>query len=329
MVSMYCILMLCTTVPLRAGISLAAGLGGIVDTESDEVTVEPQSEFSAGYDLFHPFSDTFSVFTLLNGQMHYGITAVEWSYLYDCSLDFSFRDGDLLIKPSIHIEGELLDSSVLALPDVWENNAGLLLSLEAGDMSFFGMPELSWQKENFFIRGEIGSSYIFSTCYVVTLAVSGGMTVFDSADEEIFITPEVDLSWYPEIPFVLSASLSFTAYDSDYSTDFSEEATDVEILDFYSLSGLFECSTFFAEICTLEIRLPVSMTWKQHGAIVDDELIPEKEWVFSLTPEANLSIFFNIHHSCIVTVACEQAFSNSRYQETGTVSLEVAYELSF
>jgi hypothetical protein len=324
-----CMFISLITIPLFAEGSLSLGFGGFMDTRDNSIAVQPETGCTAAFDLFLPVTETFSVFSLSGGLLNYRIVDNEWRYFYDCSLDISYRDDKVLIKPSIHVEGELLYTTILDLPDIWENSAAILLSLETGESSFYCIPEFSWENDNFFVKGEIGSSYAFFTRYIVTLLVSGGITFLESRDDEKFICPEVKLSWYPDIPFILSTSFAFIWYDSDYMTDLSESALNVEILDFYEVSGTFECSTFFAEIFALDLALPFSMSWKHHGALVNNELDSEEEWVFTVIPEANLTIFFTHHHRCTITITGEKAFSNSRYQETGNVSLDVSYELFF
>ena len=132
--------------------TLSFNLGGSYNTDEPEV-FKPDAGVLAGWNFFHTFTDHISIFSSLGGFMNYRYLDAEWCYLYNCSLDLSFRGNTYLIKPSFTAKGEQYFATEFSLPNVWENSGELYFSYDIGASSLFFSPCFSWEEDSFFIKG--------------------------------------------------------------------------------------------------------------------------------------------------------------------------------
>jgi len=308
--------------------TLSVTLGGSY-TNDDPDEIKPDAGFLAGYNVFHSFTDTISLFSSLGGFFDYRYLDAEWHYLYDCSLDISFRGNTFLIKPSVTCKGEQYYASEFSLPHVWENSGELFCSYDIGSSSLFISPGFSWEDDLFFIKGKTGYVFSILTRYVVSLALSAGKTVFESENDEFYVYPEATLSLYPDKPYTLSFSFTFTWYDSDYESEVGDASEPLPIYDFTEFFSDVEYSVVIGEKVSCTIYIPFSLILKRHHAVENETVPEEDEWIFSSGIQTDIGIDFLASHRCVISLSGEKAFSNSTYQDTAECAFSIAYEFLF
>jgi hypothetical protein len=308
--------------------TLSFNLGGLYSQEEPDV-FKPDAGFLAGLDFFHSLTDVISLFTSLGGFIDYRYLDAEWNYLYNCSFDLSFRGDAFLVNPSFTASGEQYYSHEFSAPHIWENSGELYLSYDIGTTSLFLSPCLSWQDDGFFLKGKCGYIFSFLTSYVMTLEFSAGKTIIESDNDELYISPEVQLSWYPPKAFTFTATFIFTWYDSDYESTAGGASETLPLLDFIEFFTDFEYSTLIGEKVSCTLYVPLSLTLKRHNAVEDETIQEEKEWIFSAGLQVDVGIDICTNHRFIISMSGEKAFSNSLYQESGDFVLSVAYEFIF
>ncbi|MBN2534077.1 MAG: hypothetical protein JXB88_14400 [Spirochaetales bacterium] len=308
--------------------ALSFNLGGAYSIEEPEV-FKPDMGFLAGLDIFHSFTNTISLFSSLGGFINYRYLDAEWHYLYNYSLDISFRGNTYLLKPSLKFKGEQFFSHDFSAPHVWENSGELYFSYDIGTSSLFISPGLSWEDDGIFLKGKCGYIFPFLTYYIMTLEFSAGKTVIYSENNELYFSPEVQFSWYPPKPFTLTSTFIFTWYDSDYESELEGVVDPLPLYDFIKFYMDIEYSTFIGEKITCTFYIPLVLTLKRHNAVENDTILEQKEWIFSTGLQVDVGIDFLKNNRCVISISGEKAFSNSTYQDTGECILSVAYEFLF
>lgn len=312
--------------------TVSFNLGGLYSLEEPEV-FKPDAGFLTGLDFFHPFTDTISLFSSLGGFINYRYLDAEWHYLYDCSIDLSFRGDVFLVKPSFKARGEQFYSHDFSTPNVWENSGELYFSFDIGNSSLFISPCFSWEDDGFFLKGKCGYIFSFLTSYIMTLEFSAGKTVIESENDELYISPEIEFSWYPPRPFTLTATFTFTWYDSDYESQTGGVSEPLPLYDFIEFFTDLEYSTFIGEKVACTFYVPLILTLKRHNAVKKEEnetiVLEQKEWVFSSGIQIDIGIDLFKSQRCVISLSGEKAFSNSTYQETLECILSLGYEFLF
>ncbi|MBN2441859.1 MAG: hypothetical protein JXJ04_10945 [Spirochaetales bacterium] len=307
---------------------ISVNLGSSYSCEEPEL-LKPDIGILTGYDYFHSFTNTISLLSTLGGFLNYRYLDNEWRYVYDCTLDISFRSEKILFKPSFKTEGEHFYSTELVMPHRWEYSGKFFFSYDIGTTSLFVSPGLSWEDANFLVTGDVGYIFPVFMINVMTLKFIVGKTLFESEDNELYFSPQILFSWYPPEPYTLDISFAFTWYDSDYVSEVGDSREFMPIFDFIEFLTDIEYSTIVNESFTWTMYVPLSLIMKRHHAVDNGLVLAEDEWIFMAGIQTDIEIDFYSSHRCVISCSGEKAFSNSAYQAAGEFMLSVAYEFLF
>lgn len=308
--------------------TVSFNLGGSYSLEEPEI-FKPDAGILSGLDFFHSFTNEISLFTSLGGFITCRYLDVEWAYLYNYSLDLSFRSDIFLFKPSFRARGEQFFSSDFSTPHVWENSCELFVSYDIGTSSLFLKPCFSMEDDGYFLKGKTGYIFSFLASYIMSFEFSAGKTIIESENEELYISPEVQFSWYPTRPFTIAATFAFTWYDSDYESESGGAPEPMPVFDFIEFFMDFEFATFFSKKVACTFYVPLSFTLKRHNAIENETILEQKEWIFSSGIQVDIGIDIVKGQRCVVSLSGEKIFSNSTYQDTAEFYCSAGYEFLF
>jgi hypothetical protein len=306
------------------------GGGELTVSPNAETVVVPAVGAVGGLDLFAPLGTYWSMFCDGGGSFS----------LYPRSLDFG---GKAYLQGDISYRGDVFYARLT--PEVyfehwttrdfplWKQHAELYLSLDYSRISLFAAPAFSWTVEDlrhtFGMDGSIGISAGLGKI-LLSPAVSGGFYFLPDGGMELFISPSLELTYYPAAPLTVTAAAGMRRTSSDYREIVVEGAGPLPADSGTSVFWEPSVSAFLGKRFDLELSAPGSVTVFDYGFIADDGTVgADQEYRLYINPKAVLTFAAADRLDLEFVLAGEVLHSNSNYLSSGNISAGVSAFVMF
>ena len=303
------------------------GAGAIVGYYStEEPALVPEFWVSGGY------SSLFSIDAVSDSYIEFFVQAVgaPADNLLELSgsltADYGREIGEALIRPRLTAYAEWetgSDPSLFGNLGVYMTRGGLESSFSAEPSAAVALEDTRSVTFGMTVLG----SWLLGSSSTFTLQASGNYTPpWDFSGWSL--SPEAGFTWYGSSLVTVEAKVSYTRSRYDLNETVVQDIA-VPSRSFDETGIALSLLVPISSSARFSLDLPVSWAYKVHGAVVDDQLTTDNEWVLSASPAAEFGI--GIGRGGLCTVALEGLFieSNSGYQKDVEISMDIGFEYSF
>lgn len=303
-----------STNPLFSEFFISGGSEIIVDAQADVVQTDSLTDVeahgSAGIDFYLPATERISLFLRGNGTLAYSIFSNVLSGNLYLSTDISMRNAPLLARLRL---GSILDTSTaMDLPDIILSTE-FLLSAGGFTFSASASPRLVWtmgRENTAWFEGDLEISFLPWPALLLNPLVSLG-TSLDMASPGYFLNPMLRISIYPSARFNSRLEAGYTENISDTLEPIVENGVNYPVGNFHELAASAELIMFLGGNLKLQMEVPGTITYKDHPAVADAQLLETREWITNVSPSIEASIFISRNFRIVAGIGFTMQFSNS------------------
>ena len=312
------------------GEGFIGGGGGLTASPGADTVAVPAVEAAGGLDLFAPLGSYWSLFCDGGGDFTFYPRSLDFGGRAYLKGDLSYR-GDVFyarLQPGTYFEHRTTRDFPL-----WKQHAELYLSLDYSTISLFAAPAFSWTVEDrqhtIGMDGSIGVSAGLGQL-LLTPSVSGGFYFLPEGGMELFVSPSLELTYYPAAPLTVTAAAGMRRTSSDYREVVVEGAGPLPVDSGTAVFWEPSISAFLGKRFDLDLSVPGLVTVFDYGFIADDGTIgPDKEYRLYINPKAVLTFAAADRLDLEFELAGEVLHSNSNYLNNGNISAGVSLYFMF
>jgi hypothetical protein len=302
---LFVFLLVTSTNLLFSDLSISGGSEIIIDTQTD---VETHGR--ADIDLYLPATERISLFLSGSGTLAYSIFSNVLSGNLYFSTDLSIRNAPLLARLRL---GSILDTSTAVdLPNIILSTE-FLLSAGGFTFSASASPGLVWtlgRENTAWFEGDFEISFLPWPALLLNPLFSGGISL-DTASPGYFLSPVLNISFYPSARFNARLEAGYMENISDTVEPLIEYGVEYPVNNYHELAASAELIMFLSSNLKLHMEVPGSITFKDHPAIVDSQLLESREWITNISPSIEVNIFVLRNFRFVAGAGFTAQFSNS------------------